>query len=72
MSKRGLEGNTTVEIEPLIRTSVLAFVAVLGVPAGVYFGLHGSLDAGTANGFALGSSVIVALAVVALLLRPRQ
>lgn len=61
-------GNTNVEIEPTIRTGVLALVAVLGVPATVYFGLREPLSAGMANVLALGSSIVVALAVVALLL----
>lgn len=59
---------TNVEIEPTIQTGVLALVAVLGVPVAVYFGLRGPLGAGTANRLALGSSVVVALAAVALLL----
>jgi hypothetical protein len=53
-------------IEPTIRASVLAPVVVLGVPAGVYSGPRGSLGAGTANGLALDSSVVVALAIVGL------
>lgn len=60
--------NTNVEIEPTIRTGVLALAAILGVPAAVYFGLRGPLSAGIANMLALGSSIVVALTVVALLL----
>lgn len=56
------------EIEPTIRIGVLTLVAVLGVPAAAYFGLCGPLSAGIATGFALGSSIVVALAVIALLL----
>lgn len=63
--------STDVEIEPTICTSVLALVAVLGVPAAVYFGLQGPLGVGTANGLALGFSVVLALAVVVLLLLSR-
>lgn len=61
--------NTNVEFGPAIRTALLALVAVLGVPTAVYFGLRGPLGAQTANGLALGFSVGIALAVIALLLR---
>lgn len=60
--------NTNGEIEPMIRTGVLALAAVLGVPAAVYFGLRGPLSAGMATLLALGSSIVIALAVIALLL----
>lgn len=56
------------EIKPMIQTGVLALVAVLGVPAAVYFGIRGPLSAGMANMLAFGASIVVALAVVALLL----
>lgn len=60
--------NTNANIELAIRAGVLALVAVLGVPAAVYFGLKGPLSAGIANVLALGSSIVMALTVVALLL----
>ncbi|WP_121820501.1 hypothetical protein [Halostella salina] len=56
------------EIEPTVRTGVLALVAVLGVPTALYFGLRGPLGAATANALALGSSVVLAVAAVAVLL----
>lgn len=61
-----------VEIGPTIRTSLLALVAVLGVPAVIYFGFRGPLSAGTTNILALGSSVVIALALIALLLWQRD
>ena len=67
-----MEKNTNMEIERTIQTSVLALVVVVGVPAALYFGLRGPLGVGTANGFALGSSVVVALAAIGLLLRSRE
>lgn len=60
--------NTNMKVELAIRTGVLALVAVLGVPAAVYFGLQGPLSVRVANVLALGSSIVVALTVVALLL----
>ncbi|QRV16660.1 hypothetical protein JMJ58_07250 [Haloterrigena salifodinae] len=60
------------DIGTMIRTGLLALVAMLGVPAAVYFGLRGPLDVGTANTLALGSSVTIALAIVALLLWQKE
>jgi len=67
-----MERNADVETESAIRTSVLALVAVLGIPAAVYFGFREPLGAGIANGLALGFSVVIAFAILALLLWSRE
>lgn len=60
--------NTNAEFEATIRTGILALVGMLGIPAVVYFGLRDPLGAETANALALGSSVVVAVAIISLLL----
>ena len=63
--------STKSEITPTVRGGVLALVAVLGVPAVLYFALRGPLGGSTANGLALGSSVAIAVVVALLLWQKR-
>jgi glycerol-3-phosphate acyltransferase PlsY len=63
-----MEESMNREIASTVRMSMLALVAVLGVPSAIYFGLQGPLGAGTANGLALVSSILLAVTVFVVFL----
>lgn len=67
-----MKRSTETGFNTAIQISLLALVAVLGIPAIVYFGFQGAIGTRLANAPALSFSLISALFLVIWLLRQRD